>query len=405
MGFAARLAALEALLLAHQPLWQAQPFKQARPPWCSEYPELSAALLALSDQQLQHFSQDDAALQQCLAEYLPSLARLPELCQLPQLAHDTLADPGPHFANHIPGRKWQQLQAFASALLPSRAPLLEWCGGKGHLGRLLAWQSGQPVMTLERDAALCEDGERLARRSGIRQRFERLDVLTDAASLHLTGRHALALHACGELHRQLLREGVARGVAALDLAPCCYHHLQQGDYQPFSPQARLRLRRDDLRLAVTGAATAPARELRRRDQEMAWKLGYLMLRGEDYTPLRPIDKAWLRGDFADFCRQLATREGDALPAGLDWAELEQAGWQRQRETMRLSLLRQGFRRAIELWLVYDMACYLEAHGYQVRVGEFCATALSPRNLLLSARQGGTDAPWRADRDLGESREG
>ena len=148
---------------------------------------------------------------------------------------------------------------------------------------------------------------------------------------------------------------------------------------------------------MTGAATAPARELRRRDQEMAWKLGYLslleQLRGEAYKALRPIDKSWLRGDFASFCWQLAAREGDVLPTGPDgepdWAALERLGWQRQRETMRLSLLRQGFRRAIELWLVHDMACYLEAHGYQVQVGEFCATALSPRNLLLSARRGGS----------------
>ncbi|MBE0509219.1 MAG: methyltransferase [Gammaproteobacteria bacterium] len=394
MNHAARLAALEELLLAHQGLWQAQPFKQARPDWCTEYPELTAALLTLDETQLAQLSQDEAALWPVLAAYLPSLAALSELCRLPRLPGGALSDPGPHFANHIPGRKWQQIQAFSAALGPGQGPWLEWCGGKGHLGRLLSWQYGQPVTSLEWDGALCEDGERLARRSGITQRFERLDVLTPAASLQLPGRHALALHACGELHRQLLREGVAHGVAALDLAPCCYHHLQQGDYQPFSPQARLRLRRDDLRLAVTGAATAPARELRRRDQEMAWKLGYLALHGqltgEGYKALRPIDKSWLRGDFAAFCRWLAAREGDTLPAGPDgepdWAALEQLGWQRQRETMRLSLLRQGFRRAIELWLVHDMACYLETHGYRVRVGEFCASALSPRNLLISARR-------------------
>ncbi|MGV8481978.1 SAM-dependent methyltransferase, partial [Pseudomonas aeruginosa] len=36
---------------------------------------------------------------------------------------------------------------------------LDWCSGKGHLGRLLA-HAGQPLTCLEHDPALVADGQR-----------------------------------------------------------------------------------------------------------------------------------------------------------------------------------------------------------------------------------------------------
>jgi hypothetical protein len=74
-----------------------------------------------------------------------------------------------------------------------------------------------------------------------------------------------------------------------------------------------------------------------------------------------------------------------LPAGLDFAACEAAGWLRHRESRRLQLVRQAFRRAIEVWLLCDLAAWLEKQGYAVTLREFCARALTPRNLLLSAR--------------------
>jgi hypothetical protein len=51
---------------------------------------------------------------------------------------------GSRWAWEIPGRKQQQIEAFAAAARPAAMPVLDWCGGKGHLGRLLAlqWQLG-----------------------------------------------------------------------------------------------------------------------------------------------------------------------------------------------------------------------------------------------------------------------
>ena len=53
--------------------------------------------------------------------------------------------------------------------------------------------------------------------------------------------------------------------------------------------------------------------------------------------------------------------------------------------LRLQLVRLAFRRPLEVWLLMDMAVFLEQQGYTVAVGPFCAPTLTPRNLLLSAR--------------------
>ncbi len=393
MKLAQRFQQLEALLVEYAWLWRPSPFKESRPAWCDRLPELRARLLALADDELVLLNEESSALNRFLAESLPALKTLNELTHLPTCEPTLLADLGPHFANGVPGRKWQQVTAFASAIGELRIPLVEWCGGKGHLGRLLAAQWRQPVLTLEHDVALCAQGEQLARRARVEQEFSLNDALAPSAANALAGRHAVALHACGELHRTLVRRAVDVRAPALDIAPCCYHLLNEGDYRAFNEQSRLQLSRDELRVAVTETVTAVGREVRLRDREMAWKLGFDWLRREldaddRYRPIKPIDKSWLKQDFAGFCRLLAEREGLHLPPAPDWPAAEAAGWRRQRETMRLSLPRHAFRRAIELWLVLDLATFIESHGYRVKVGSFCARGLTPRNILISARRDG-----------------
>ena len=77
-----------------------------------------------------------------------------------------------------------------------------------------------------------------------------------------------------------------------------------------------------------------------------------------------------------------------LPASAtqDWQHLEQQGWQRLARVRNLELLRNLFRRPLELWLLLDRALYLEEQGYAVRLGHFCPSQLTPRNLLLLAER-------------------
>lgn len=387
---AQRLVILDQLLAAHAWLWRPQPFREVRPEWCGHLPELARELLALDDGEVARMEWDGAALGQLLARHVAAVAELEALARLPQRVPALPLVAAPHVQWEIPGRKWVQIEAFAQAVGAARGPLLEWCGGKGHLGRLMALRRGVAVGTLELDAGLCVDGERLAMRAGVEQNFVAQDALSTQAAALLPGRHVVALHACGDLHRGLVRRGIEAGVAALDIAPCCYYHMADKLYRPWSAVARLELTRDDLRLAVTETVTAVPRETRLRERERAWKLGFDLLRrevtGEDrYVSFKPTPKQWLNLCFQGFCEALAARQGLELPAHVDWRRLENEGQRRLGEVKRLSLLRHVFRRPLEVWLVLDLAGHLAEHGYRVEVGTFCAREVTPRNILLSAR--------------------
>ncbi|MDR0775347.1 MAG: SAM-dependent methyltransferase [Azonexus sp.] len=389
-GLAARHRQLDALLPHFRALWHPQPFREIRPAWCRPWPALAAELLALDDERAEALNADAPAALGWLVRHLPDVAAIAPLAELPVRAAVSAGTVNDRWAWEIPGRKRAQIEAFAAVARCGRRPVLDWCGGKGHLGRLLAGYWQVPVQTLEIDAALCRAGERLAQRLGIDQSWIATDAL--GADLRVLGdRHAVALHACGELHRRLIRDGATAGIACFDIAPCCYHlHLNDG-YRPLAAASSLALTPDDVRLAVTETVTAGARERRQRDRAIAFKLGFAAWRGEvsgeSYRSFKPVPEAWLRGDFAAFMAAMCQREGVVSPSAGDLARCERRGGERQREVLRLSIVRHALRRALEVWLAGDLAVSLAEHGYAVELGVFCARALTPRNLLISARRG------------------
>ena len=87
------------------------------------------------------------------------------------------------FAVDVPGRKWQQIDAFAQCLTFQTPPThwLDWCAGKGHLGRRLL-SSGQRLTCLEYDPALIESGQLLSERHRLDARHVQQDVLTAEAA-------------------------------------------------------------------------------------------------------------------------------------------------------------------------------------------------------------------------------
>lgn len=384
----ARHRQLGALLSAHHHLWHPQPFREARPAWCGDWPELAAALLALDDDAVEFLSSDEAAGLNHVAAYVPEAMPLRELAALPAAPQIGGMEQGVHWDWEIPGRKRQQIEAFAGGACSSGLPVLDWCSGKGHLGRLLAQRWQVPATSLEIDPVLCRDGSALAQRAKACQIFVTADALA-SSDVFGPGLHVVALHACGDLHRHAVVEASERHVPALDIAPCCYHRGVAGYYQPLVAGASLRLSRDDLRLAVTETVTASTRLRRQRDRGMAWKLGFDAWRrqtgDEGYRPFKPVKGPWLRAPFADFCRLMASREGLPEPSAADAERCEAAGWHRQREVQRLSVVRHVFRRGLEVWLAGDLALYLQSAGYQVALQTFCPRHLTPRNLLISAR--------------------
>lgn len=391
----ARFAALDAFLIEHQTLWKPRPFTHLQLPWEVSYPELAEWLRGRSLEEAEHSHNQPCLLD--APEPFASLAALSlELSAVGELPVHALEAAGHRLNVDVPGRKWQQIEAFASRLQFADAPShwLDWCSGKGHLGRRLL-QTGQQLTCLEYDPALVSSGQALSQRHQLHALHVEQDVLAAHATSFLNADHTpVALHACGDLHVRLIQLASATGCKQLAIAPCCYNRISLSEYQPLSSSAKgsdLQLSLEDLSLPMSETVTAGARVRRQRDASMARRLAFDLLqrhlRGiDEYLPTPSLPSAWLDKSFADYCHHLAALKELSTIGPQDWSALEAAGWQRLAEVRNLELLRGLLRRPLELWLVLDQALFLFEQGYAVRLGTFCETPLTPRNFLLLAER-------------------
>ncbi|WP_407293631.1 methyltransferase [Stutzerimonas zhaodongensis] len=388
-----RFLRLDSFLLQHQALWRPRPFTHLRLPWETDHPELAHWLRTRS--------LDEAEAAHNHPERLPAPAPFTqlaaesiELSHVEKLPHTPPQGAEPRQSVDVPGRKWLQIQAFDAALAFSAPPhrWLDWCSGKGHLGRQLARRGGE-LTCLEWDQTLVSAGAHLSQKLGIDAEHSHQDVMTDDVAAQLNRETTpVALHACGDLHVRLITLSIAQRCHQLAIAPCCYNRIQADRYNPLSSlgqQSALSLSRDDLGLPLSETVTAGVRERRQRDQSMAWRLGFDLLQrdlpGTDaYLPTPSLPSSWLKKSFERYCRDLAALKQLPEPPSRDWRLLEQRGWQRLAEVRNLELVRGLFRRPLELWLLLDRALALAENGYSVRLGTFCPSELTPRNLMLLA---------------------
>jgi hypothetical protein len=390
---------LDEVLLRHQALWQSNPFHA---------PETFSRLLdgsqlnrlqGLTVDALEVLQANDSKLAAALQDVFPMVGEI-QLAMRPLPAARTGTGLSPAVAMltekmlaSVPGRKQAQIRYFADALGSVEHPVLDWCAGKAHLGRSLHAMHQLPVRALEIQPVLVSQGQELARGAAIT--LHCADVMAELPLEWLTDdQQAVALHACGDLHRRFLEVCVGHDLPRISLAPCCYQKTRSEFYRPLSRQAAtssLVLSRDDLRTAVRAPVTLSQAENRRRRQLQSWRLGFDLLQRElsgndNYLPLPTFPVAVLKFSFAHFCQLAATRKHLALPDSIDYAHFEALGQHRLETVTRLDLVRSLFRRCMELWLVLDMALFLEENGYACRISQFCPVDITPRNLLLDARR-------------------
>ncbi len=392
----ARFTALDAFLIEHQALWKPRPFTHLSLAWEASYPELALWLRGRSLEDAENAHNQPADLADAPEPFASLAALSAELSAVGELPGQTLEAAGHRLNVDVPGRKWQQIEAFASRLSFASQPThwLDWCSGKGHLGRRLLG-SGQQLTCVEYDPLLVASGQALSQRHHLHALHVEQDVLATNASAVLSANHTpVALHACGDLHVRLMQLASATGCQQMAVAPCCYNRISGSEYQALSHAgllSLLQLSLEDLALPMSETVTAGARVRRQRDASMARRLAFDLLqrqvRGVDeYLPTPSLPSAWLDKPFADYCRDLADLKELSTVGTRDWAALEAAGWQRLAEVRNLELLRGLFRRPLELWLNLDRALFLAEQGYVVRLGTFCESALTPRNFLLLAER-------------------
>lgn len=383
-------------LLGYQPFWRFDAFQRSADselPWLQSEPQLCEWLQSLSPEQIEAYKDSPDQLNQAISACIPALQPLLNMLTLPTRRLSGLRlsrglDSG------IPGRKLQQILAMSELSLVQHAgsEWLEWCAGKGYLGRILAQQSSQPVTSLEWQQALCDAGQQEADQQKLPMRFVQGDALAAETKALLNPRqHAVALHACGDLHVQLIKNAVEQRLPAITLSPCCYHLIQGECYQPLSHSAAdsgLTLSKAELRIPLQELVTGGARVRKHRQQEMTYRLGLDLLLSaqpgaQGYISVPSIKKSQLADGFTAFCRWAAEQRGFTLP-DVDFSYWQQRGEQRFWQMERLSLVQQFFRRPLELWLVLDRVLFLQEYGYRVTLSEFCPRSVTPRNILIHA---------------------
>ncbi|MGS0676376.1 methyltransferase [Shewanella sp. 125m-1] len=420
LSAAQKLKQIDALLTQSQSLWRSRSFECNELPWSESFPRLAKAVWQLTDDSLDAIDACQNRLNEALlgalsedllaqgltwplelllqsaigADIGSRVATKSTTSSTKKLESTALltAEDEPHFSAHIKGRKWQQINAFVATLPFDDTPVLEWCAGKGHLGRLIAKAHQRQVVSLEWQPSLCEAGEQFAIKWQLPQTFICADAFAGQSEQLHTEQLAVALHACGDLHVKLLQHASDAGTKQLVISPCCYHLIQAKQYQALSTVAKaseLKLSRADLQLPLQQSVIANDKHKGYRLQEMAWRLGFDALqrkvRGlDEYLPVPAIKQSQLNDDFAVFCRWAADAKGLALPADIDWQEYLVIGELRQRLTRRIDLVAHLFRALVEQWLLLDRVCFLEEQGYRVTLSEFCSNSITPRNALIHA---------------------
>ncbi|WP_299493622.1 methyltransferase [uncultured Shewanella sp.] len=409
--FQQQLANLDRFLYDSRALWQVVAFQQDDLPWQDKFPTLAEKVWQLEDFTLEIIDKSPDLLLSTLLPALEQDCRLSDLQWDLSLLSQMLIPLKPatemnqtwaafadeaHFSAHIKGRKWHQITAFTQSIsdtvFNNQYPVLEWCAGKGHLGRLIAKTQEVSVLSIEWQEDLCRAGEAFAQQWVLPQHFICADAFTEGRAYIKQQQCVIALHACGDLHVNLLQSAAEVQTKEIAFSPCCYHLIKDKTYQALSKQAQqsfLQLSRHDLQLPLQQSVIASGKQNDYRLQEIAWRLGFDTLQREvrgvnTYLPVPSIKQSQLNGTFNDFCLWAAKQKNVVLPDELNFEALLKKGYARQRLTRRIDLVAHLFRGVLERWLLLDRVCFLQEAGYQVHLSRFCDASITPRNALITA---------------------
>lgn len=386
---------LNKLLFQYQPLWQLKPFEYFKIPWQDNYPDLANWVLNISKEDLKTLSRDPNLLNQSVYPFLPEVSELDLLTQLP------IENPGEAsrlniLKKGVRGRKWQQIVGFAKSLPEINVPVLEWCSGKAHLGRLIAATHQLPVVSLEKNHELCLAGNRISDELNIAVSVHNVDVLSDSVLEYFSEpKHIVALHACGMLHHRLLELLKTTEMTGISLSPCCYHRMAVPFYACFSKYGEasklFQLDRHDLHLPLQDVVVASDRTVQLRQLETIYRLAFDVMQRDltgrqSYLTVPSVPNKILHGGFNRFASWAAKRHELTLPNSQQLENYEEEGKTRSHIFSRIELIRYVFRRALEMWLVLDMILYLNELGYLTGLGLYCKKSDTPRNIVMHGQR-------------------
>ncbi len=380
-----RFESLTVHLKANGTLWKPRPFVDLPVSWESAYPKIASALRSLNTLQVERIRTELSLIASVSPELSTIFDLNEQLTKWPKLEiEDVVIDPNKN-PLRVSGRKWQQIAYFVSVVAArSNGAVkrwLDWCSGKGHLGRALSDVTGLETTFIEKNEKLCGPHHVMA------------DVInTDLSHLFQRDVGAVALHACGNLNATLLESAVQSECLFLAIAPCCYQRINGSKYQPLSRAGKLsglQLDTHHLRLVSFEEVVLGRGQKKRRARDHAFRLAFDLLAreatGEDrYRPLGQLPTKLFDGSFEKFATRVAEKENIDLPVKWQPAFYERAGAERWETNRALSLVRSLFARSLESWLLLDRILFLEENGWSVEAGTFCDRHQTPRNLAIVA---------------------
>lgn len=380
----------------HSIIWTHRPFFQLPVPWEQEYAEISQYLKTLqTPEHFDIFTQKDRPLQlQKICNISHTLTSLKTLPNISLKKQDI-----PYLNFKIPKRKQNQIFHFLKTYLfymkKEKGNVLDWCSGKGHLGRLIGQMTGNTVLGIETQQELCERGKKLAQEQKVHMDFLPIDVLKSSIPNLDNYSTLVALHACGELNEKLIQLFVSCSASYLILSPCCPHKRGLREY--YTPLSKLGknfkipLSLNELKLAITDEYLASTKEKNERRKHMLYRLAFDILIQKtmgknEYTPIPPFPLTLLREPFSHFCEKLSQRLKIKIPPSYSRKEALQEGENRLRMVLTFGQVLNIFKRPLELWLILDRVMYLLEHNVQVEIGTFCEKDITPRNILIIAKK-------------------
>lgn len=402
-AFAQQFLALHHFLQTHRDAWSQRAFCNRDAPWLES--GLRDWLTRLDAETVAHLHQHALNQEdihptlrslhqeaQALSQVQPSRTRRFDAPSIDP--RDGVATNAQRF---VPERKLRQLAAILArteSWQHSHAPVVDWCGGKGHLGRALGSAWNAPVRVVERTSSVIEDGQKLHAQAGLNTRFFQRDVLQDSVRDALEGAHSVfALHACGELSAQLIEQVDDTEVRQGFWMPCCPHFIaERSHWRALSSVGQahpLALTTPDLKLAIADEVIARQAHRDARRREQVWRLcADLLLRerlgSDDYVTVGVLPPLAFRGELYVFISQCFAAKGLDAPSKAEVLRASVDAEEELRLVQAFGLVRAVFRRPLELLTLNDRACALEERGWQVQMEELFARTTSPRNVAIIA---------------------
>lgn len=374
-------------LTKYQEFIRGRPFWEETLSWEGKYPEISTFLRSWTSEEVEKFERCPHLHPKSPSLLVDIFESARGLTDLPNLYDEKLSLPQ-QLSYNIKGRKWAQITHVISVMNGSYSGIVDWCCGKGHLGRTLSHVFDVPLQGLDIDEELIIQARKLSE-SRSQHQFTKCDVLKKGEVPILDGT-IVALHSCGSLLDRAIETMLDQKLRQGIFVSCCYHRIQTSHWIPKSQKCaneNVQLDVFELRIPSTFEYSASTKIRKRRRREMLYRVSFdLLLRdlcgNQEYQKIASVPDAWKDLSFEEFVQNISRREHILIPQQINLIQYLEMGQQKLNQIRGLGSLRSLFSRLIELLVIGDRALWLQEKGREAVVGIFAPEEVTPRNTII-----------------------